>query len=164
MGAFSLPGMIFAFPGGMLADKFGSKKVGMISLLVFSMGTLGISLSSNYLGFAIGRFVAGVGAALLLVIAPLMVTSWFYDKKIGLAMSVFNISVPLGMILSLNIIGAIATQFGWRISIWITLFATLTALFLFSLLYRSRNSSLSSPKKEKQSPEANNNKTIGLDI
>jgi len=75
MGAFSLPGMIFAFPGGMLADKFGSKKVGMISLLVFSMGTLGISLSSNYLGFAIGRFVAGVGAALLLVIAPLMVTS-----------------------------------------------------------------------------------------
>ncbi len=75
MGAFSLPGMIFALPGWILADKFGSKRVGTISLLIFSLGTFGISFSGSYLSFVFGRFVTGVGAAMILVIAPLVVTS-----------------------------------------------------------------------------------------
>ncbi len=161
MGAFSLPGMIFALPGGMLADKFGSKRVGTISLLIFSLGTFGVSFSDSYLRFAFGRFITGVGAAMILVIAPLVVTSWFYDKKIGLAMSIFNISVPLGTILSLNVIGAMATQFGWRISIWCTFFATLSASLLFFILYRDREHSSSPLKKETPSQESGNSKKWG---
>jgi hypothetical protein len=52
------------------------------------------------------------------VVAAKIVTTWFYDREIGLAMGIFNISMPLGTILSLNFMGAIAFRFNWQASIW----------------------------------------------
>jgi MFS family permease len=91
MGLFILPAIFLSIPGGMLTDRFGPR--------------------NSYWIIAIGRLVAGIGAAVLLVVAPKIITSWFYDREIGLAMGIFNISMPLGTILSLNFMGAIAFRF-----------------------------------------------------
>ncbi|MGD9043628.1 MAG: MFS transporter [Desulfobacterales bacterium] len=139
MGLFILPGIFLSIPGGMLTDRFGPRRVGAASLLCLTLGTAIVALSSGFGMMALGRLVAGVGATVLIVVAPKIVASWFYDREIGLAMGVFNISMPLGTILSLNFMGAIAFRFNWQTAIWVSFMAGAATLCLFLVLYRSKS-------------------------
>jgi cyanate permease len=134
----SIPPLI-GIPGGMMADRYGSKNAGLAALLCMTLGTAIVALGGMYWVIALGRLVAGVGAAVLLVVAPKIVTSWFYDREIGLSMGIFNISMPLGTILSLNFMGIIAHRFSWQASIWTSFAVSTVALCLFLVLYRSRS-------------------------
>jgi MFS family permease len=139
MGLFIFPGIFLSIPGGMLTDRFGPRNIGVASLLSLTLGTAIVALSGSYGIIAFGRLVAGVGAAVLIVVAAKIVTTWFYDREIGLAMGIFNISMPLGTILSLNFMGAIAFRFNWQTSIWISFAMGAATLCLFLVLYRSKS-------------------------
>ena len=139
MGLFIFPGIFLSIPGGMLTDRFGPRKVGVASLLCLTLGTAIVAISSSYGIIAFGRLVAGVGATVLIVVAPKIVASWFYDREIGLAMGIFNISMPLGTILSLNFMGAIAFRLNWQAAIWVSFAVGAATLCLFLLLYRSKS-------------------------
>ncbi|MBW2410855.1 MAG: MFS transporter [Deltaproteobacteria bacterium] len=139
MGLFILPGIFLSLPGGMLTDRFGPLKAVIASLLSLALGTAIVALSGSYWLMAFGRLIAGAGATVLLVVAPKIVASWFYDREIGLAMGVFNISMPLGTILSLNFMGAIAFRFNWKASIWVSFAVGVATIGLFLLLYRSKS-------------------------
>lgn len=139
MGLFTFASIFLSLPGGMMADRYGSKNAGLAALLCMTLGTAIVALGGMYWVIALGRLVAGVGAAVLLVVAPKIVTSWFYDREIGLSMGIFNISMPLGTILSLNFMGIIAQRFSWQASIWTSFAVSTVALCLFLVLYRSRS-------------------------
>ena len=139
MGLFILPGIFLSIPGGMLTDRFGPRKVGIASLLSLTLGTAIVALSGSYGIIAFGRLVAGVGATVSIVVVAKIVASWFYDREIGLAMGIFNTSMPLGTILSLNFMGAIAFRFSWQASIWVSFAVGAAALFLFWVLCRSKS-------------------------
>jgi MFS family permease len=139
MGLFILPGIFLSIPGGMLTDRFGPRNVGVASLLSLTLGTAIVALSGNYWIIAFGRLVAGIGATVLLVVAPKIIASWFYDREIGFAMGIFNIAMPLGTILSLNFMGAIAFRFNWQASIWVSFAVGAATLCLFLVLYRSKS-------------------------
>lgn len=139
MAIFTLPSIFLSLPGGMLADRYGSKIAGSISLFAMALGSAIVALAGSYWLIAVGRFVAGTGATVLLVVMPKIVTSWFYDREIGLSMGFFNTAMPLGTILALNFMGVIAYRFNWQASIWTGVAVCVAALCLFLLLYRSRN-------------------------
>jgi MFS family permease len=80
-----------------------------------ALGTAIVAVGISYWVVALGRLVAGIGAAILLVVAPKIITSWFFDHEIGLSMGVFNIAMPLGTILALNFMGTIAYRFSWQV-------------------------------------------------
>ncbi|MDP6394418.1 MAG: MFS transporter [Desulfobacterales bacterium] len=104
-----------------------------------ALGSVIVALAGSYWVMATGRLVAGIGATVLVVVTPKIVTSWFYDREIGLSMGIFNTAMPLGTILSLNFMGIIAYRFSWQASIWVDFAISIAALSLFLLLYRSRN-------------------------
>lgn len=139
MGLFIVPAIFLSIPGGMLTDRFGPRSVGVASLLSLTIGTVIVASGGSYWIIAFGRLVAGIGACVLLVVAPKIVASWFYEREIGLAMGIFNISMPLGTILSLNFMGTIAFRFNWQASIWVSFAVGVAALGLFLLLYRSKS-------------------------
>ena len=138
MGLFTFASIFLSLPGGMLADRYGSRNAGVASLLFMTLGTAIVALGGSYRVVAFGRLVAGIGAAVLMVVTPKVVTSWFHDREIGLSMGIFNIAMPLGTILSLNFLGVIAYRYNWHASIWISFAVCVVALCLFILLYRSR--------------------------
>jgi MFS family permease len=139
MGLFTLASIFLSIPGGMLADRFGSRSVGLASLLCLTMGTAIVALGNTYWVIALGRLVAGIGSAVLLVVAPKIVTSWFYDRELGLSMGIFNIGMPLGTILALSFMGVIAYRLNWQASIWTSFAVSAVALCLFLVVYRRRN-------------------------
>ncbi len=138
MSLFLLPAIFLALPGGVLVDRYGARIVGGASLVVMVLGTATVALGGSYWVLALGRLVAGVGATVLMVVTPKVITSWFYDREIGLSMGVFNTAMPLGTILSLNFMGVIAFQLGWQAPIWVSFAISIVVLCLFLVLYRTR--------------------------
>jgi len=138
MGLFTFASIFLSLPGGMLADRYGARNVGLVALVSMALGTAIVALGGGYWVIALGRLVAGVGAAVLVVVAPKIITAWFFDREIGLSMGIFNIAMPLGTILALNFMGVIAYRFSWQASIWISFAVSVVAICLFLVFYRSR--------------------------
>lgn len=136
MSLFALPGIFLAIPSGMILERFGVKKLSVISLILMIIGTSLIGLSDSFLIIALGRTVSGIGAITLAVILPQVLSRWFMRKELGLGMGVYNTAVPLGTIISFNAFTIIGTNLGWRVPIFITTFGCLLALTIFLLLFR----------------------------
>lgn len=139
MSLFALPAVFLSIPGGLLADRYGTRSIGSASLLLMALGTVIVALGGNYWILALGRLVTGIGAVVMLVIAPKIVTTWFREREIGLSMGVFNTAMPLGTIISLSFMGIVGLQFGWKGPIWIGLAVSALALSLYLLLHRTRS-------------------------
>ncbi len=132
MGLFTLPGIFLALPGGYLSDLMGTRRVGLVALALMTAGTF-VMIPLDPIFLYLGRFLAGVGAGILVVVAPQIISQRFLGRELGLAMGFFNTAVPLGTILAFNVMGAIGESFG----IWVVITSTgglsivgLTAFYL----------------------------------
>ncbi len=137
MSLFTLPKFLISLPGGILVDRYGARTIGIASLTIMSIGTGIVASGNDYWILVCGRFLAGMGAAGMVVVGGKGVTSWFYDREIGFSMGIFNLSMPLATVLSLNLMGVIAYQSHWRVSILISLILSLIALILFFIFFKN---------------------------
>jgi MFS family permease len=140
MGLFTLPGIFLALPGGYLSDLMGTRRVGLMGLALMTTGTfVMIPLDPTFL--YLGRILAGVGAAILVVVAPQIISQRFLGRELGLAMGFFNTAVPLGTILAFNVMGAMGESFG----IWVVITSTgglsFIGLTAFYLIFADEESS-----------------------
>lgn len=138
MGLFTFPGIFLALPGGRLSDSLGPRRIGIWSLSLMCFGTiLMIFLSIPFL--YMGRFIAGVGAGVFIVIAPQIITRCFPAGELGLAMGLFNTAVPIGSIAAFNGLGYLANRFSiFAIMVAISVLS-LGALFCFALTIRRKD-------------------------
>ena len=132
MGAFALPGIALAIPGGRLADRFGVKLISTISLLVMLAGAVGSALAVDFWSLGLARLIAGTGGLVLVVAAGSLVSNSFSGRPLGIAMGLYGTSLPAGTIIGFSLFGFMATALGWRVA----LFASgLTALLPLTLVY-----------------------------
>ncbi len=140
MGIFALPGIFIAIPSGWLADRYGFRKVGVIAVFMMILGTVIVAIGDDFLMLAIGRFVSGIGAMTLVVIAASLLSTTFRGPKLGIAMGFYNTGMPLGTILAFNTLGVIATSYGWRVTMVIPIIVSLIALALMFLWHDDETS------------------------
>ncbi len=133
MSLFALPGIILSLPGGMLADYYGPRKVGMISLLLMLAGTLIVASGSTFMVLALGRFIAGIGATTIVIVSAQALSRGFMNKKLGIAMGIFNAGVPAGTIFAHNFFSRALTIWDWRVPI---LFSALACLIIMIIFWR----------------------------
>jgi len=136
MSMFALPGVFVSLPAGMLADRYGVKAVGIISMLIAIVGTLLVAAGNSFEAVLAGRIIAGTGASSLVIIVPQAIAQWFFDRHMGIAMGIFNTAMPIGTIVSLNAFPVLAGTWGWRSGVWATILFTGLALVIFSIFYR----------------------------
>lgn len=138
MTLFTLPGILLSIPGGVLIDKYGSKKLGIISLSLMLLGSLIVAISGSYWIILLGRLITGFGGAVLVVVLPQIITVWFYDREIGFAMGMFNIAMPLGTVLAFKYIGTMAQSISLRSTLWLSFGLIAFTMMLFLFAYRDR--------------------------
>ncbi len=136
MSLFALPGIFVALPAGMLADRYGVKPVGVVSMLLTITGMLLVALGGSFEVVLTGRIIAGTGASSLVIIVPQAIAQWFANREMGVAMGIFNTAMPIGTIVSLNALPALAVVWGWRSGVWATMLFTALSLMIFALFYR----------------------------
>ena len=135
MSLFALPGIIISIPAGHLTDRYGQKNIGIASLVLIIIGSTIFASGSSFIILALGRIISGIGAMTISVIAPRLVAQWFTGRQLGIAMGIFNAVMPLGTVLSLNLLSILGKSFGWRSSIWLCVLITIVALIVFAIVY-----------------------------
>ncbi|MDO9350552.1 MAG: MFS transporter [Deltaproteobacteria bacterium] len=136
MSLFALPGIFLSLPGGFLSDRYDVKVLGAVCFLWMIGGTLLIGLGTDIHILWLGRIIAGMGALTLSVLLPKLLSQWFKDGELGLAMGVFNTGVPLGSAISFGLFGRLGNLWGWRIPILLTGIYSLIIAILFCTFYR----------------------------
>jgi len=153
MGAAPLGSLILAIPGGIWADRLGSRRVVLAALLLYVIGISMLALSQAFETMLVGRLISGSGAAMLFVVAPMSISEWFKGREIGFAMGLFNIAGPVGVIFSFNIFGMVVEQYSWRVVIWLSAIAAFIMLLATLIWFRElgANGIIRHPGKDKQS-------------
>jgi MFS family permease len=110
IGFYMLPGVVLAFPGGMIGKRFGDKRVVLLGLAIMTIASVLIGFSKSYSVAAIGRVLGGMGAILMNVLMTKMVADWF--AKGNHLLVIFVNSWPAGIGLPRNPAG-MADIAGW---------------------------------------------------
>jgi MFS family permease len=135
MSLFALPGVFVSIPAGALADRYGARLIGAISFLLMIGGQAMFTSGHRMAVLGAARVVSGIGAMTLMVLLPQILSQWFAGAEIGLAMGILNTAMPLGTVLSLNVLSIIASASGWRWSGLAALLIPVAAFLLFLLLF-----------------------------
>jgi nitrate/nitrite transporter NarK len=99
-GMDPLAGVILALPGGLLADKFGVKR--MLTVVCIFAGIFGAlrGFSVDFLSMAAFMFLFGLMAAVTPSITPKVTAVWFSGKRLGLANGLINVAWSIGAVLA----------------------------------------------------------------
>jgi predicted MFS family arabinose efflux permease len=137
MSIVLVPGLIFSILISLAIGKLGVKKIILFSLLLVVIGTLVSASSSSYILLLLGRFILGLGGAIILPATPTIIAQWFEKKELGKAMGIFAINMPLATVFALPTASVLA-GIGWRNALYLSaalgVFATLT----FAILFKER--------------------------
>jgi predicted MFS family arabinose efflux permease len=113
LGAYLLPGVVVAFPAGLLGRSFRDDKLGLAGLGLMTISGVALSFSDGFVAALVARTIGGVGATIVVLVATKMTADWFNGREIVLAMSLLQVSWPFGAMLALPIQVAIAQSWGW---------------------------------------------------
>lgn len=103
---------------GFLADKFGTKKIFIIALFLFSLGSVFCSLSQNLTQLVISRIVQAVGGSLMTPVGKLALIKTFPKKELLKAMNFAIIPALIGPVLGPLVGGYMVDYLSWH---WIFL-------------------------------------------
>lgn len=134
LASWNLAGyVIMATIGGLLASRFGPRKVVAIGSVVAAAGMLLTGLSTGMVTASLGRLITGLGGGGVLVPSVALMSAWFDVRRRGMASGIVSSGSSLALVITGPvvplIIGAGGTG-GWRLGWYF--FAALT--FLVAIL------------------------------
>lgn len=87
-------GAMFA---GYLSDRFGRKKVLLITAVLFFISSLGASVPANLTQFVIARFIGGLGIGAASMLSPLYISEIAPAKIRGTLVSLYQLAIVIGI-------------------------------------------------------------------
>lgn len=114
MSAFFAGYALFQIPGGMLADKFGARKVMAIAVSWWSVFTAVTGMATSLAHMLIVRFLFGLGEASFPGGSWKTVSTWFPKKERATANSLMLSSNSLGPAIAPLFVVGIMAAFSWR--------------------------------------------------
>jgi MFS family permease len=136
IGFYLLPGIVIAYPGGLLGQRFGDKNVAILGMTLMVVGGVLTGTSHDYVFFLVGRLISGIGAVLLNVILTKMATDWFVGREIGTALALLVSSWPIGIGAALIVLPRLAATFSVQTAFVMTAVAAALVLVLTAAVYR----------------------------
>ncbi len=131
--SFTLPGIAFAPIWGILADRWGRKRVLVLCLMLFALGGFCASFTSSLSFLLFWRVVQGIGAASLGVLFSTLVGDIYQDTKLRLkVMGYAATTLSLGAAI-FPALGGLLGELGWQWTLRLSLLAVpLCALVLYT--------------------------------
>ncbi|MDE1852697.1 MAG: MFS transporter [Thaumarchaeota archaeon] len=111
---------VMQLPGGLLAAKWGPKRVVVIGIFLSSLSVLGTSVSTSLAEVAVLRFLVGWGMAFVFAPAVIMVSGLLRGGKSGMGVGLLNSAFDVGGMLGIFGWVVIATVTGWRPSLMLS--------------------------------------------
>jgi MFS transporter, DHA2 family, multidrug resistance protein len=141
VAAYTLVFAAALVPGGMLGDRYGRKKMLVLSLLLFGLASIACALAPSAGAFIAARALLGLGGAILLpmvlALLPVLFDESERPRAIGAITAAAMLGYPIGPLLG----GWMLTRFDWS---WVFLInvpvVALAVVAVILLLPESRSS------------------------
>ena len=121
---------VFIPVSGWVADRFGARRVFMGAIAVFLLGSLGCAASDGLGELVAGRFVQGIGGAMMVPVGRLVLLRSVEKSELVRALSWLTVPAMLGPMLGPVLGGAITTYAHWRFIFLINLPMGLLGIWL----------------------------------
>jgi len=135
IGFYLLPGVLIAYPSGLLGRRFGDKRIAVLGMTLMVVGGMLTASSHNYPIFLVGRLISGIGAVLLNVLLTKMVTDWFVGRELGTALALLVSSWPVGIGIALIVLPPLAAAASVSTALFLTAVAAAIVLALIAGIY-----------------------------
>ncbi|HYO07080.1 MAG TPA: MFS transporter, partial [Phototrophicaceae bacterium] len=112
---YLISGTVMTPIAGKLADAYGRKKIMLIIMIIYSIGTIIGFLSSHISMLIIARLIQGVGIAMF-PIAYGIIRDVIPEKKLSVGQGIFSSAFYAGSVIGLPIGAFIIEHFGWRVT------------------------------------------------
>lgn len=117
--AFYLGLGLLQIPGGLLAARYGPKRVVVYGIFLSSFSVLGTPLSTTVPEVALLRFIAGCGMAFVFAPAVIIISNLLRGGKSGMGVGLLNSAFYVGGIFGLFGWVVLAIFTGWRPSLFL---------------------------------------------
>ena len=112
---------VFVPASGWVADRFGARRVFQAALGVFALGSVGCALSWDLASIVAARVVQGLGGAMMLPVARLLVLRSVPRARIVAAFAMLSMPALVAPILGPPVGGLLTTFLSWHWIFWINL-------------------------------------------
>ncbi len=114
LAAFSLGYAFFQTPSGIMADRYGPRKVLTVIVILWSAFTALTGAAWNFISLIIVRFLFGAGEAGAFPGMSRAIYSWIPLKERGIVTGINFSGSRLGAAFAVPVVAWLVTDFGWR--------------------------------------------------
>jgi ACS family D-galactonate transporter-like MFS transporter len=132
-GAYNWTYAMCQLPIGVLLDRLGIKRVGRVSIFLWSIASFAAAITPTIGGFFGARFLLGVGEAPTFPSNAKAIGLWFPSRERSFATAIFDGAAKFASAIGVPLIGILLIKVGWRWSFAVT---GLISVFYFVLFWR----------------------------
>jgi MFS transporter, SP family, arabinose:H+ symporter len=133
--------VIGAMGAGYMSDKFGRKKILIITAILFAISAIGAAIPTTLNQFVVARIIGGIGIGAASMLSPLYISEIAPADKRGMLVTLYQLAIVLGIniiyFVNLLIAGSGTDQWnidmGWRYMMGSGIIPS--ALFLVTLFF-----------------------------
>ena len=137
VGAVLFGGIVASLTAGMLAERFGRKRMIVASAALFLVAIPVVCLSGgSFAALVVGRVLQGMSAGYMSVVMPMYLTETLPPEIRGRGTGVFQFCLGLGLVLAATVGYAVAATFGdalkdlaWKVNFWWTMLPVAVLFF-----------------------------------
>jgi EmrB/QacA subfamily drug resistance transporter len=121
---------------GYLSDTFGTKRIYLISMFLFTVGSLLCGLSWSVESLIVFRVLQGLGGGMMMPLGMTVIYKTVPREKLGLATGIFGLPLVFAPVIGPTVGGYIVEYVDWRFIFTLNLPIGIIGLFLGGLLLR----------------------------
>src|SRR5258706_910263 len=114
--ASNWPYALLQLPSGLLLDRFGRRRVGIVSTVIWSVASFAAAISSGIGGLFAARLLLGIGEAPTVPAHSKATGYWLSQDERSLATAVFDSAAEFSSASRIPAVGLVLTRFGWRLN------------------------------------------------
>ena len=123
---------LLQLPSGLLLDRFGVRRVGIISPIIWSVASFAAAIASGIGGLFAARLLLGIGEAPTFPAYAKATGYWFPKDERSLATAMFDSAAKFSSAIGIPVLGLVLLHFGWR---WNFAATGLISVLFFALFY-----------------------------
>src|SRR6266436_1465151 len=105
---------LLQLPSGLLLDRFGVRRVGIVSTIIWSVASFAAAISGGISALFASRLLLGIGEAPTFPAYAKATGYWFPKDERSLATAMFDSAAKFSSALGIPILGVVLLHFGWR--------------------------------------------------
>jgi ACS family D-galactonate transporter-like MFS transporter len=148
--AYNWPYAALQIPSGLLLDRYGVRRVGIISTIIWALASFAAAVSNGVGALFGARFLLGIGEAPTFPANAKATGYWFPKNERSLATAMFDSMAKFSSAIGVPILGLVLLHFGWRANFALTGIISLVYFAVFYAVYKnpSQDTALTDAERE----------------